>query len=401
MTTTPTERPLSRWFVLLLAMATGVAVASNYYAQPLLHTISHELNVPISATGIIITAAQLGFAAGLLLLVPLGDLFERRRLILVMCLASILGLIICATAQNITWLLIGTAITGFFVVVAQVIVPFAATLASASERGKVIGTLMSGLFLGILLARTAAGLCSSLGSWRTIYIVAAIVLSIITVLLAKTLPTYPSQTKMSYYRLLNSTAYQFILYPKLIVYSLLGALNFMVFSLLWTPIALLLAGDHFQYNDAIIGLFGLVGAAGALAAPIVGKLADKGKSHLTITLGFSLLASSWIAVHFGEHSVAWLTLGILVLDLAVQTSHVTMMSLVYQLNQESRSRLNACYMLSYFVGGASGSMISTPLFASYGWTGVVIAGAITATTALLIWLIFYYITAHKSESRSA
>lgn len=383
------HKPLSRWFVLLLSIATGVSVASNYYAQPLLNTIGHDLHISIAAMGIIITVAQLSYALGLLLLVPLGDLIERRMLIVSTSFASMCGLIICATAQNMHWLLLGTAIAGFFAVVAQIIVPFAASLATPSERGKVVGTIMSGLLLGILLARTAAGICSNLGNWRTIYIVAAITLFIITLLLLKTLPRYPATTRMSYPQLILSTFAQFNKYPKLILYSLLGALNFATFSLLWTPIALILAGDPYHFNDAIIGLFGLVGAAGALAAPYAGKLVDKGKSNLVITLGFLLLVSSWLPIAFSKVSILLLTLGILLLDLAVQTAHVTSMNQVYQLNPESRNRLNACYMMSYFIGGALGSLVSTRIFAHFGWLGVVTAGTTTALLALIIWLIFH------------
>lgn len=386
---TPVNKPLSRWFVLLLSISTGVAVASNYYAQPLLHTIADNLHLTNSFVGIIITVAQLSYAAGLLLLVPLGDLIERRILIISMSFASMIGLLISATAQNIIWLLIGTGIAGFFAVVAQVIVPFAATLASPSERGQVVGTIMSGLLLGILLARTAAGFSSAIGSWRTIYYIAAATLFIITLLLLKTLPRYPALNKMSYFSLLTSTVGQFVKYPKLVTYSLLGALNFTVFSLLWTPSALLLAGDPYHYSDAIIGLFGLVGAAGALMAPYAGKLADKGKSNLTITLGFILLVLSWLPLGFGINSIIALIIGILVLDLAVQSVHVTTMSQVYQLNPESRNRLNACYMVCYFLGGALGSFLSTRIFAQWGWFGVVIAGTSTALLALLLWIILY------------
>lgn len=383
------QKPLSRWFVLLLSAATGVCVASNYYAQPLLYTISHDLTIPVSSIGIIITIAQLSYALGLVLLVPLGDLIERRKLIVSMSFASMSGLLISATAQNVTWLLIGTSVAGFFAVVAQMIIPFAASLASPTERGQVVGTIMSGLLLGILLAKTAAGICSDLGNWRTIYIVAAATLFIINLLLLKTLPYSPVNTHMNYLQLLASTLGQFIQFPRLILYALLGALNFATFSLLWTPIALVLANKPYYFNDTIIGLFGLAGAAGALFAPYVGKLADKGKSNLVITLGFLLLVCSWLPLYFSILSLSLLILGILLLDLAVQTAHVTCMNQVYKLNQDSRNRLNACYMVSYFIGGALGSFGSTRIYALYNWPGVVVTGICTASLALIVWLIFY------------
>lgn len=379
---------LSKWFVLLLAIATGVSVASNYYAQPLLYTISQDLHISQGQTGIIITVAQVAYATGLLFLVPLGDLVEKKKLIVSMTFASMLGLIICATAQNLNWLLIGTAMSGFFAVVAQVIIPFAAGLATPSERGKIVGTIMSGLLLGILLARTAAGICSYIGNWRTIYIAATVVLFIITLLLLRYLPNHPSTNKMGYHYLLASTLNQFIKYPRLVLYGLLGALNFCVFSLLWTPIALVLSKQPFNYNDFSIGLLGLIGAAGALMAPIAGKLADKGKSNLVITTGFILLILSWIPLVFMKQSFILLILGILILDLAVQSIHITSMNQVYKLDHQARNRLNACYMLCYFIGGATGSFVSTWIFVHYQWIGVSIAGAGVAAIALLIWLIF-------------
>lgn len=384
-----TTKTLSPWFVLLLSIATGVCVASNYYAQPLLHTIAHDLHIATSHTGIIITVAQFSYAAGLLLLVPLGDLVERRLLIVSMSFISMLGLIICALSPNMTWLLIGTAIAGFFSVVAQVIIPFAASLANPLERGKVVGMIMSGLLLGILLARTAAGICSYFGDWRTIYSVAAVILFIIILLLFKTLPRYPAPIKMKYYKLIISTLGQFKKYPLLILYSLLGALNFAVFSLLWTPMALLLGGPDYQYSDLTIGLFGLFGAAGALVAPYVGKLADKNKSNLVITLGLTLLILSWLPIGFVHLSIVLLIIGVVTLDLAVQATHVTSMNQVYKIDPNSRNRLNACYMLFYFIGGATASFSSTWLFAHYGWLGVSIAGAGIAFIALSIWLIFH------------
>lgn len=384
-----TEKKLSPWFVLLLSIATGVSVASNNYAQPLLHTISSDLHITTSSTGIIITVAQLSYAAGLLLLVPLGDLIERRLLIVSMSFISMLGLVICAFSQNMTWLLIGTGIAGFFSVVAQVIIPFAASLANNKERGEVVGFIMSGLLLGILLARTAAGICSYFGNWRTIYIVAAIILFIIILLLFKALPRYPAPIKMKYYQLIASTIGQFKKYPLLILYSLLGALNFAIFSLFWTPIALLLGGPDYQYSDLTIGLFGLFGAAGALIAPYAGKLADKNKSNLVITLGLTLLMLSWLPIGFVHISIILLIIGVITLDLAVQATHVTSMNQVYKIDPNSRNRLNACYMLFYFIGGATASFSSTWLFAHYSWFGVSIAGASIALLALTIWLIFH------------
>jgi len=252
--------------VLLMSVATGVAVASNYYAQPLLHTIADAFGVPFGQVGMVVTAAQLSYAAGLILLVPLGDLFERRRLIVVMSLLSAGGLVISACAPSLTWLLVGTAITGLFSVVAQVLVPFAATLAAPEHRGRVVGTLMSGLLLGILLARTVAGLLSSLGDWRLVYVIAAATLVLTALALQRGLPRFHHSAGLGYFALLRSIGVLFVQEPVLRQRTLLGACSFAMFAIFWTPLAFLLAQPPYAYSDATIGLFGLVGAAGTLAA---------------------------------------------------------------------------------------------------------------------------------------
>ena len=224
-----------------MSVATGVAVASNYYAQPLLHTIADAFGVPFGQAGMVVTAAQLSYAAGLILLVPLGDLFERRRLIVVMSLLSAGGLVISACAPSLTWLLVGTAITGLFSVVAQVLVPFAATLAAPEHRGRVVGTLMSGLLLGILLARTVAGLLSSLGDWRLVYAIAAGALVLTALALQRGLPRFHHSAGLGYFGLLRSIGVLFVQEPVLRQRTLLGACSFAMFAILWTPLAFLLA----------------------------------------------------------------------------------------------------------------------------------------------------------------
>ena len=380
------NKSLTPALIALMSIATGLAVASNYYAQPLLDTIASAFGLTVSQAGFIVTAAQLGYAAGLMFIVPLGDMFERRALIVLMTLLSAAGLLITALSSTILWVIIGTALTGLFSVVAQILVPLAATLAEPQKRGKVVGTIMSGLLLGILLARTVAGLLASLGGWRTVYWVASIFMVVMAFILWRALPRYKQQSGLNYPQLLISIISLFTRNATLRTRALLGALSFANFSMLWTSMAFLLAGAPYHYSEAAIGLFGLVGAAGALAANGAGRMVDKGKSSRTTTLGLLLLFASWLPVAFGEYSLWALLVGIVVLDLAVQGVHVTNQTMIYRMMPEARSRLTAGYMTSYFIGGALGSLISALAYQYAQWVGVSVAGGVLSLLALIIWL---------------
>jgi len=381
-TSTPSSPTLTAPIILLMSVATGLAVASNYYAQPLLHTIGQQFAISNATAGAIVTTAQLSYAVGLMLLVPLGDMFERRALIVLMNVLAAGGLLISAFATNIAVLILGTALTGMLSVVAQILVPFAATLAAPHERGKAVGTVMSGLLLGILLARTAAGALADVGSWRTVYWVAAILMLCMSGVLWRVLPRYQSPTAMSYPQLLGSILRMFVEEPLFRARSLIGGLLFAAFSMLWTPLTFLLAGPPYEYSNTTIGLFGLAGAAGAYAANRFGRLADRGLGNLATRVGLLLLLGSWGLMAFGQVSVIALLAGILVQDLAIQGVHVTNTSSIYRLRPEARSRLTAGYVTCYFIGGASGSLVSSWLYAHFGWPAVVTAGAVLAAVTL-------------------
>ena len=391
---TKTTQGLSPALILLMSVATGLAVASNYYAQPLLDTIARAFDLSASSAGFIVTAAQLGYAAGLLFLVPLGDMFERRMLIVSMTLLAAGGMLITASSQSLTMMIIGTALTGLFSVVAQILVPLAATLASPEKRGKVVGTIMSGLLLGILLARTVAGLLASLGGWRTVYWVASVLMVIMALALWRGLPRVKQENHLNYPQLLASVFSLFTRDKLLRTRAILGCLTFANFSILWTSMAFLLAAPPFNYSEGVIGLFGLAGAAGALGARPAGGLADKGKSHMTTSAGLVLLLLSWAAIWYGHVSVLALIVGILVLDLTVQGVHITNQTVIYRVKPDARNRLTAGYMTSYFIGGAAGSLISASAWQHAGWSGVCAIGAIVATINLLVWWRGY----HRQEA---
>ncbi|MEA3234791.1 MFS transporter [Pseudomonas mosselii] len=379
---TPT---LGRALILLMATATGLAVASNYYAQPLLHSIAQQFGLSTASAGTIVIAAQLSYGAGLLLLAPLGDLFEQRRLIVTMVLIATAGLVISACAPSLPWLLLGTALTGLFSVVAQVLVPMAAALSAPEQRGRAVGTLMSGLLLGILLARTAAGFMAELGGWRSIYVLAAVLMAISALALYRSLPQHHSHAGLKYPALIGSVFRLFVEEPVLRLRSLLGLLAFSLFALFWTPLAFLLSNAPYHYSDAVIGLFGLAGAIGALAANWAGRLADRGKGPLGTTVGLVALLLSWVPLGFAQQSLVALLVGVLLLDLAVQLVHVSNQNAVIVLRPEARTRLNAGYITCYFIGGALGSLLGTQLFEVHGWDGIVVAGLVIGALALVVW----------------
>ena len=382
---TKSTQGLSPALILLMSVATGLAVASNYYAQPLLETIARNFSLSASSAGFIVTAAQLGYAVGLLFLVPLGDMFERRAMIVSMTLLAAGGMLITVSSQSLAMMIFGTALTGLFSVVAQILVPLAATLASPEKRGKVVGTIMSGLLLGILLARTVAGLLAGIGGWRTVYWVASVLMVVMALALWRGLPKVKSETHLNYPQLLGSVFSLFTHDKLLRTRALLGCFTFANFSILWTSMAFLLAAPPFNYSEGMIGLFGLAGAAGALGARPAGGLADKGKSHITTTASLVLLLLSWAAIWYGHVSVLALIVGILVLDLTVQGVHITNQTVIYRVKPEARNRLTAGYMTSYFIGGAAGSLISASAWQHAGWAGVCAVGAVMAILNLLVW----------------
>lgn len=387
MSPTP-DRPvaLSHARVLLLATATGLIVASNYYAQPLLQLLSEVFQVSATQVGWVVTVAQLAYATGLLLIVPLGDRLERRRLIVGLFVLAAVGLAISATAHHFSQLLLGTALAGLSAVAAQVIIPHAASLTAPEHRGRVVGTLMAGLLLGILLARTASGVMAGLVSWHSIYWLACGVLLVLAVVLARLLPPHQPTATLSYPRLLGSVLALLRDEPVLRRRSLLGALLFAGFSVFWTALAFLLSGPDYGYSLASIGLFGLVGAAGALAASRAGRLSDRGFGVWVAGGGLAMLLVSWGVLLLAPQSLVALIAGVLLLDVAVQAVHINNQSAIYQLDEAARSRITSAYMTCYFIGGAVGSALSTAAWTRFGWNGVCALGGVLALLAGLVFV---------------
>ncbi|KKO53258.1 MFS transporter [Paenibacillus sp. DMB20] len=378
---------MSRYVTLLFAVICGMSVANIYFAQPILDDLSSEFSIDHSTIGILITITQVFYAAGLLLLVPLGDLLNQRRLIMGQMLLSMIALVIVGTASSSMALFAGMALVGLLAVVTQTLVAFAATMAAPAERGRVVGMVTSGIVIGILLARSIAGILTDLAGWRSIYLVSAAVLFLMVCVLIKVLPKVERRVKsLSYLHLLKSVFMLFAQERILRIRAILALLIFTDFSILWTSLVLPLSAPPLSLSHTAIGLFGLVGVAGALAAARAGKLADRGYGQRTTGLSLMLLLISWLLINRMEQSLFVLALGIILLDLAVQAVHVTNQSMILALHTEARSRLTAGYMIFYSIGSATGSIASTHVYAFYGWDGVCLLGASVSAVALLFWV---------------
>ncbi|WP_327173456.1 MFS transporter [Streptomyces sp. NBC_01336] len=388
-TTTPgPDHGLSRGLLLLMSVATGLAVAGNYFAQPLLDLIGRELGLGSTSAALVVTVAQGGYALGLILLVPLGDLMERRRLAVSLYAATAVFLLVSATAANGTVLLVGTALTALASVGAQVVVPFAVSLAAPAERGRVVGTVMTGLLLGLLLARTASGALSEVGGWRTVYWVNAVLMALTAVALRRFLPRLGGGgSGLTYLGLLRSTVALFRYEPLLRWRAGIGALSLASFSVLWTALTFLLVRSPYGWSESAIGLLGLVGAAGALTATVAGRLADRGYVQIVTGAGTLLLLASWAAVAAGARSLAWLLAGVIVLDLAHQAVLNSTQNVIYALRPEARNRINSAFMTSFFVGGAAGSALTAVVWAAGGWSGVCVLGAAFSAGTVVLWVL--------------
>ncbi|MGA7418870.1 MAG: MFS transporter [Acidimicrobiales bacterium] len=378
---------MSRGLVLLFAIACGVAVANLYYAQPILDTIAKAYGASSGTAGLIVTVTQIGYVVGLSLLVPVGDLVARRRLVPAVLAVASAGLIASAAAPSIG-VLIGVAlIVGATSVVAQVLIPMAASFADDEHRGQVVGTVMSGLLLGILLARTVSGVVAGATSWRVVYVMAAGLTIVLAILLGRLLPPEEPRPAISYRALLRTTVTLLRSESLLRRRCFFGALAFAAFSVFWTTMAFLLAGAPYHYGDTTIGLFGLVGAAGAICASFAGRWADRGLTKATTLAFAACLAISFLPLWYGRHDLTMLIIGILILDVGAQGLMVTNQSLIYGLAPLARSRVTSAYMVCYFAGGAIGSALASTLYESHGWAGVTTLGAtlgIIATLAAVV-----------------
>jgi predicted MFS family arabinose efflux permease len=374
----------------------GAIVANIYYIQPLLSTIATAFRISVPQVGIVAMLTQFGAALGMLFFVPLGDTKERRRLIVSLLLAESLCLALMASAQNFVWLALASFGIGITTATVHVIVPFATHLASAARRGATVGAILGGLLLGILLARTFSGLLGAWVGWRAIYWLASALMLLLAVLIRTGLPVSKPELKLSWPSLMRSTVVLIRNEPVLREAATLGAIFFCAFNAFWTTLVFFLETPPYHYGSAVAGLFGLVGAVGAVCAPFIGRMADRYGARRNILISLIVTLFSFVILYlFGKH-MSGLIAGVVLLDIGVQSGHVSNQTRIYGLLPEARSRMNMVYMVCYFSAGALGSYAGSVLWHRFGWAGVCGLGCVL----LLVGCGVYFLSGWKDGARS-
>jgi predicted MFS family arabinose efflux permease len=383
------EKPaLTRLHLLVMTIATGMVVANIYYNQPLLADISRDLKVSQGQGGLLAMLTQSGYAAGMLFTVPLGDMFERKKLIMFEFLMTIIALLLAAWAPNIHLLMVASFLIGAFSIIPQLMVPMAAHLSAPDQRGKTIGFVMSGLLIGILLSRTVSGYVGAHLGWRAMFLIAAVLMFILWIALYFLLPQVHSEYTGSYKELMKSLIDLIKEEPVLRVAAIRGALCYACFSGFWTTLVFLLKEPQYHAGSEAAGAFGLVGAFGALAASQMGRLSDKGNSYKLTAVSILLVVVSYIVFGFSANNIVLLVIGVIIMDMGVQATHISNQAVIFALRPEARNRLNTVYMVTYFIGGAAGTFVASQEWNIYKWNGVVVMGISLSVLSLIIHVIF-------------
>ncbi|WP_051845853.1 MFS transporter [Streptomyces sp. NRRL F-5053] len=379
------QKALPGWLVVLLATSCGLTVANLYYAQPLLEMLRGTFQLQDSTAGLLVTLTQLGYAAGMVFLVPLGDRIENSRLVSVLLTVTALALAVGGFAPTFTVLLVAALVAGTTSVVAQILVPYAADLAPDHLRGAVVGKVMSGLLAGILLSRTVGSLLADVAGWRAVYLVSAALMAVLAVVLRRALPRRAPTSSDSYAELLRSTARMVRVHPQLRRRSLYHACMFAAFSAFWTTISYVLTAAPYHYSQLQVGLFALVGAAGALVAPLAGRLADRGLVHRLTPVTCLVAAATLVGAGLAAHQILVLAAAAVLLDCAVQCSLIFGQHTIYQLDADARARITSVYIATFFVGGAIGSQLGTLAYHLGNWNAVALTAAAFPVVAALAW----------------
>ena len=386
----PATSAMSAGMTFLMAAACGLIAANLYYAQPLAGPIAASIGLPVHATGFIVTLTQIGYGLGLLLIVPLGDLLENRRLILTMIGIVTIALLAAGISSTPLPFLAASLAIGLASTAVQMIVPFAANLAPDAMRGRVVGNVMSGLMVGIMMARPVASFIARFSSWHTVFFISAAVMVLLGLVLAARLPKRMPQTKLSYGGLLASMGELAATQPVLRRRAAYQACQFAAFSLFWTVTPLLLAGPAFNLTQAGIALFALAGVAGAIASPIAGRLADRDLGKPATAFGIAAVAIAFLVTHIAPEgstlALALLTAAAILLDFGVTMTLVIGQRAIYGIGAELRSRLNGIFMATFFCGGAIGSAVGAWAFAEGDWLLASSIGLALPVIALVYFL---------------
>jgi predicted MFS family arabinose efflux permease len=392
---------ISTRFAVLLAIACGIAVANIYYAQPLLEEIGHDLGVGPAGLGLVTTVSQVGYFLGLILIVPLGDLVNRRMLIPVGSFVTAAALLATAAAPTALTFFVASGIVGLATVVQQVIIAYSAVLSSPESRGRVLGIVTSGVVIGILLARTVAGILADVLGWRSVFVVSAVLMLGVALVLGLRLPPeLPNRPRVSYRRLVTSVFTLTVRERVFRVRSLITLFMFAGFGALWGSMALPLSADPWNMSTSTVGLFGLVGAAGAFGAARAGTLADRGRAQLVSGITLVLFTVAWLPIAWLPQTLIPLLIGIVVIDFAGQAIHVTNQHLIVGLDPNASSRLIGSNMVYYSVGFGGGAVAATFTYSAWGWGAVCVLGAGLSVVALAIWAVDR-ITAARRDPKAA
>ncbi|MFD8481568.1 MFS transporter [Kitasatospora sp. NPDC059673] len=385
-TTTPTTPDgIPGRLVALLAVSTGMTAANLYYAQPLLAKLAEVFQVGTTTAGALVTVTQIGYVLGMLFLVPLGDRIEKRRLVALLQAVITVSLAVAGTASSFAVLLVASLVSGATSVVAQILVPFAASLAPDQARGRIVGRVMAGLLTGILLSRTLSSLVAGAAGWRVVYLGSAVLTALLAVALYRALPAHAATTDLPYRQVLRSTVQLVRTHPALLKRGLYQAAVFGSFSAFWTAVSFQLTGPAFGYSEAGVGIFALVGAAGALVAPLAGRWADRGLGRPLTGAALLVASGSAVLAGLGGHRIVLLALAAIVLDVAVQTTLILGQHVVYQLDPGARARLNSVFIATFFLGGALGSEFGTVAYHAGGWWAVAGLAAVLPLLPLAHW----------------
>jgi len=376
---------MSRRLTFLFAVTAGAAVGNLYWAQPLLGVIAGDLSAATTTAGWLVTATQIGYAVGILLLVPLGDVLDRRRFVPVMLLTSAGALLLCALAPSIGVLLLALGLLGVTTISGQVLTPLAGDLAGEADRGRVVGAVAAGALTVILASRTISGLVAGAAGWRTIFALAAVVAVLLAALLYRAIPPLAPRTRVPYPALIASVG-AVVMRERAARWTLvLAAIGFAVYSLVWTALTFLLSGPPFRYPVPVIGLFGLTGLAGTLAVRPAGRLHDRGWSLPATGVAWVMALGAFVGAAFAGRSVIVIIIALTMIDAAFQGQALLNRVRLFAVSDQARSRLNTALGIGNFIGAAIGSAASTALWSAGGWTAVTIAGAALCCFALTVW----------------
>lgn len=390
-----TKPYLAKSTLWLMAIGAGLVVANNYYNQPLLGMISREFGETEAATSKVAMFTQIGYAMGLLLIIPLGDMFRRKRIILIDFVFILASLLVFAFSQSLTVMITASFFIGLTSVVPQIFVPIAAQLSAPDEKGKNVGIVMSGLLIGILASRVFSGLVGEYLGWREVFMIAAGFMVLLGILIAWLLPNMKPTFDGTYGQLMGSILRYVKDMPRIRLASLRGALGFGAFSIFWTTLTFRLEQAPFFQGSGVAGSLGLFGIAGALAASYTGYISGKVNKNILIAIACSIMILSWGVFGFLDNTYMGLIIGILLLDLGLQAMHVTNQTIVLSSHPEAANRLNTIYMVSYFVGGSLGTLIGGQAWQMYGWNGVVAVG----TTFVILCLAVHLLLCNKIKYR--